>query len=117
MSFFKLDPETAAHVRDAIRRADFAMRERELKHKAKKDWIRKARKQAGGPCRATTKLGKPCQRKACANGVCTTHGGLTAGQLWDRMEGAARRDSHQSSGVEPAGLPRTTRVRAREKRG
>jgi hypothetical protein len=116
MSMFKFDPEAAARVRDAIRRADLAMREMELKHRARKHWIREARKQAGGPCRATTKLGKPCQRKGAANGLCWTHGGLTAGQLWERMEGEARRNRHQSSGVEPAVFLPTTRTRARARK-
>jgi hypothetical protein len=114
MPFVKLDPEGAARAREAIRRADLAMRERELRHRARKHWIREARKQAGGPCRATTKSGKPCQRKGAANGLCWGHGGLTAGQLWERMEGEARRERQQSSGVEPAGLQRCTRTRARE---
>ena len=34
------------------------------------------------PCKATTKLGRPCRRRAMANGVCLTHGGRDAMQLW-----------------------------------
>jgi hypothetical protein len=88
MSFFKMDAETAARVREKIRRADLAMRERELAHKARRAWIRSARKRAGGPCGATTKKGLPCGRKALASGFCQTHGGVNAAVLWSRMEGS-----------------------------
>jgi hypothetical protein len=87
MSFFNLDREAVARVRDAIRRADLAMRERELKKKARKHWIKKAKKQAGGPCRSMTRRGLPCARKAYANGFCPTHGGLNVGALWAILEG------------------------------
>jgi hypothetical protein len=114
MPFFRFDAESAARVRESIRRAELAMK---LKLKARKQWIRKARKQAGGPCRATTKRGKPCQRKGCANGLCQGHGGLSAGQLWDRMEGEARRERQQNGGAKPASLLPSTRSCARARRG
>jgi hypothetical protein len=95
MSFESDLRAAAARALEVIRRAALAQRERELKQKARKAWVRKVREQAGEPCRAITRQGKPCRRTGCANGLCLGHGGRNAGQLWDRMEGAARPDRHQ----------------------
>ena len=43
---------------------------------------RLAQDATGGPCKATTKLGKPFRRRVMENGVCVTHGGRDAMQLW-----------------------------------
>jgi hypothetical protein len=119
MSFESDLRAAAARALEVIRRAALAQREKELERKARKAWVRKARQQAGGLCGVTTKVGKPCRRKACASGQCATHGGLNAGELWDQMEGSPTPRLPQGSPKSEAMrkdavfLP-TTRMRARE---
>jgi hypothetical protein len=47
-----------------IRRAEATLRKRKAQGKQERRAIRRA---AGGPCKATTKLGRPCRRRAMAN--------------------------------------------------
>jgi hypothetical protein len=80
-----------------IRRAEATLRKRKALGKQERRALKRA---AGGPCKATTKLGRPCRRRATGNQLCMTHGGADAMTLWrrrDRSLMAAR--ERQASGA------------------
>src|SRR5438045_479919 len=62
-----------------IRCAEATLRKRKALGKQERRALQRA---AGGACKATTKLGRRCRRRATANGHCLTHGGRDAMQLW-----------------------------------
>jgi hypothetical protein len=73
VDFSHLPPD----IREKIRQADAKLRKRARLDKRER---RQLRRRAGGPCKATTKQGRPCRGKAWANGYCGVHGGLNAMQ-------------------------------------
>jgi hypothetical protein len=92
------DTSTRARARDGepavtpddIRTAEAKIRERLREARRGKHERRALRLAAGGPCRATTKEGAPCRRRGMANGLCGTHGGKDAMQVWLERRGRSR---------------------------
>ena len=69
-------------VQSMVARAEKRLREREADQRR----ARRARL-SGMLCGALTQKGTPCARRAYANGLCGSHGGLNAGEM--RAQGKA----------------------------
>jgi hypothetical protein len=81
------DEERRQRYQEILRKAEATLRRREAEHRRGKQERRALRKAPGGPCQAITKAGNPCRRRAMANQVCMTHGGMDVMTLWRAMKG------------------------------
>jgi hypothetical protein len=83
-----------------IARAKFALADHLLAKREREAREAARALRASRPCNATNKNGKPCARRAYANGFCGGHGGLNRGQVKLQRfleEGRARRAAREAT--------------------